>query len=64
MTDMLKGLSALDEAHGRINAIGGYAAADDEFGKGVNSAVEQALDILEKLGARDPAIRRLEVDHD
>jgi hypothetical protein len=45
--DRLK--SALGVAHDRINAIGGYADKDDDFGHGMNRAVEHALEIIDDL---------------
>lgn len=40
------------------DAIGGACDDGDDFGRGVNHAVGQALRIIEALGGRDPARRR------
>lgn len=48
----------LDLAWERINAIGGHAGEYDDFGKGINHAVEQALMIIEELGGSDPLPKR------
>lgn len=48
----------LDRLHGEINAIGGYAGEYDDFGKGSNHAVEQALFKIEEAGGQDPLIRK------
>lgn len=45
---------ALDQAWYKINALGGTCGEYDDFGKGINNAVEQALFIIEDLGGRDP----------
>ena len=47
----------LDKLHGEINAIGGYAGEYDDFGKGSNHAVEQALFKIEEAGGMDPLKR-------
>lgn len=44
----------LDEAWAEINALGGYVAPDDERAQGYSDALNDALAILERLGARDP----------
>jgi len=44
----------LDVLRGQINAIGGYAGEYDDYGKGINYAVEQALYKIEDAGGRDP----------
>ena len=49
--------SELDQASEKISSIGGYAGEYDDFGKGGNYAVEQALAIIESLGGMDPAKR-------
>jgi hypothetical protein len=48
----------LDKLHGEINAIGGYAGEYDDFGKGTNHAVEQALFKIEDAGGMDPLKRK------
>lgn len=45
----------LDKAWEEINALGGYVAPNDEVGKGYDKAIGDALDIIERLGGRDPA---------
>lgn len=55
--DKLIAEGTLDTAWAKINAIGGYAGEYDDFGKGINHAVDQALLILEELGAQDPLTR-------
>jgi len=48
----------LDTAWGKINALGGTVTEYDDFGRGINHAVSQALDIIEELGGQDPLKRR------
>ena len=48
---------ALDKAWNGINSIGGTCGEYDNFGKGINYAVEQALTIIEDLGGIDPLQR-------
>lgn len=50
--------SVLDEVWAEINALGGTVAADDEHGRGKVEAIDAVLEILERRGATDPAIRR------
>lgn len=50
--------NALDMSWERINALGGYAAADDKRANGVNWTVERALEIIESLGGCNPQRRR------
>lgn len=49
-------ITPLDEAWERINALGGYC--EDEFDRGINFAICEALKIIEALGGTDPAGRR------
>lgn len=46
--------NTLNTAWGNIAAIGGSVSEYDDFGKGINHAVEQALFIIEELGGQDP----------
>jgi len=52
-------ITALDLAWEEINALGGPSSNDD-FDGGISFAVTHALQILERLGARDPAPIRAE----
>lgn len=53
----------LDEAWGRINAMGGTIVDDrDDYGRGRNHAINQALAIIEELGGKDPATARKRFD--
>lgn len=54
----------LDDAHNRINAIGGAVWGKDTYGKGVNDTVEQALTILEAVGASDPMPRIISLENE
>ena len=51
-------ITNLDLAWEKINALGGTTTEYDDFGKGINHAVEQALFIIEELGGTDPAPKR------
>lgn len=58
-TEMSKPMeNPLDLAWEKINAIGGTCGQYDDFGKGINHAVEQALFIIEELGGADPLPKR------
>lgn len=48
---------ALDKSWDKINALGGRCGEYDDFGKGINYGVEQALYIIEDLGGMDPLAR-------
>lgn len=50
------GITDLDLAWERINALGGSAA--DDIGKSRNFAICEALKIIEDLGGVDPAPKR------
>jgi hypothetical protein len=56
--DKIRAEGNLDLAWERINALGGHAGEYDDFGKGINYAVEQALSIIEELGGSDPLPKR------
>lgn len=58
LNDKIVAESKLDLAWEKINALGGYAGEYDDFGKGINHAVEQALFIIEELGGSDPLPKR------
>jgi hypothetical protein len=47
-------MSELDKAWQEINALGGHVAPDDDHGLGYIKAIGDALDIIEKLGGKDP----------
>lgn len=47
----------LDKAWNDINALGGRCGEYDDYGKGINYAVGQALSIIEDLGGMDPLQR-------
>lgn len=51
-------ITALDIAWEQINALGGTVGEYDDYGKGINHAVEQALFIIEELGGSDPLSKR------
>lgn len=51
-------ITALDLAWEKINALGGKASEYDDFGRGINHAVDQALSIIEDLGGSDPLPKR------
>lgn len=51
--------SALNEAHRRVNALGGYVDPDDKYGAGINDAITKALAIIEELGGSDPAVQQV-----
>ncbi len=55
--DAIKGCAALDTAWATINALGGPHGEYDDFGRGINHTVEQALHIIEELGGMDPLKR-------
>lgn len=44
----------------KINALGGTTTEYDDFGKGINHAVERALFIIEELGGSDPLTKKAE----
>lgn len=44
---------AIDVAYSKINALGGTHHRDDDNAAGYNSAIDDALAILTKLGAKD-----------
>jgi hypothetical protein len=54
--DQSAGITDLDLAWERINALGGYA--EDDFDRGGNAAIDAALEIIESLGGSDPAPKR------
>jgi hypothetical protein len=56
------GVTPLDQAWERINALGGTTKEYDDFGRGINHAVDQALAIIEELGGSDPAPKRAKTE--
>jgi hypothetical protein len=57
-TELDRPITAIDLAWEKVNALGGTHGEYDDFGRGINNAVEQALFIIEELGGSDPAARR------
>ena len=51
-------ITKFDLAWASVNALGGTAAPDDEYGKGFAEAIGAALQVLEELGAEDPLTKR------
>lgn len=51
----------LDLAHERINALGGWYDKKDPYDRGYHDAIQQALDIIEDLGGKDPLVLRAEI---
>lgn len=51
-------LTLLDKAWEAVNAIGGADTADD-YSRGINAAVDQALLEIEKLGGMQPDKRKI-----
>lgn len=54
----MNNITPLDLAWEKINALGGTTTEYDDFGKGINHAVDQALFIIEELGGSDPCVKR------
>lgn len=55
-------LATLDAAWEKINALGGTVGEYDDFGRGINHAVEQATGIIEDIGGMDPLKRKQGAD--
>jgi hypothetical protein len=51
----------LDLAHERINALGGWYDKEDAYDRGYHDAIQQALDIIEDVGGKDPLALRAEI---
>lgn len=51
-------MNKLDQLWAEVNALGGILDSDkDEYGRGINETVGVVLDMIEKLGGVDPALR-------
>ena len=51
-------ISALDLAWEAVNALGGACVSGDITGQAYNTAIDDALGTIEKLGGKDPAPAR------
>lgn len=54
------GQAALDLAWHQINSLGGSCRTTDRYASGYNRAIDDVLDVLAALGAKDPAMRALD----
>ena len=52
----------LDAVWTAVNSLGGTFAPTDEWARGYNDAIEEILNIIERLGGCDPLTRQIPED--